>query len=71
MRTIDKRIAALEERSVDKTPYLVWQRGDICPAIPDDIGDRPVMIIRWATAEEATQDPSRSPVSARGIGEQA
>lgn len=59
MRTLGKRIATLEEKSLDHTPYIVWQDGDVPPPIPDDIGDRSIMIVRWArTPEEATHDPS-------------
>ena len=71
MKTIFKRIAALEEETVDRTPYIVWQDGSARPAIPDDIGNRPIMIVRWATEEEATPDPSRIALGANGIGEQA
>ena len=73
MKTIIKRLADLEEQSVDRTPFMAFQDedGTIRPPIPDDIGDRPITIVRWATEEEATPDPSRIVLGAKGIGEQA
>lgn len=56
MKAIDKRIAALEAASEDNTPYVAWQYGSVPPDIPNDIGDRPVMIVRWAIVEPPVRD---------------
>jgi len=56
VRAIDKRIAALEESKAEKLTYYAWKYGDIPPVIPDDIGDRPVVIVRWAIVEPPVRD---------------
>ena len=60
MKTITHRLRALEQQSIDIPPLYVWQDGDTPPAIPDHVGNRPVVFVRWATDAEAIQDPART-----------
>jgi hypothetical protein len=61
MRPIEKRLAELEEGARDTRPFMVWQDGDQRPAIPKDIGNRPVMFVRWLRAGEPHLDVAMTP----------
>ena len=57
MNLINKRITKLEESQPDSLPYAVRVFGkNTAPVIPDDIGDREVMVMRTVIVDPPVRD---------------
>jgi hypothetical protein len=56
MKAIDKRVAALEGKTMDKMPYVAFAWGGLAPVIPPGVNEGNVLVVRRIIWEPPVRD---------------